>query len=109
MLMLTLQRMSSAGFGGLQRLYGLNGAQQIRASHVVVVGIGGVGSWAAERPWPCGVGRLTLIDMDHIAPSNINRQISRAYAHHWRARCWPCKSALPAFIQAAKLLRLMIL
>ena len=62
-------------FGGLQRLYGLNGAQQIRASHVVVVGIGGVGSWAAEALARSGVGRLTLIDMDHIAPSNINRQI----------------------------------
>lgn len=62
-------------FGGLQRLYGLNGAQQIRASHVVVVGIGGVGSWSAEALARSGVGRLTLIDMDHIAPSNINRQI----------------------------------
>ncbi len=62
-------------FGGLQRLYGLNGAQQIRASHVAVVGIGGVGSWAAEALARSGVGRLTLIDMDHIAPSNINRQI----------------------------------
>jgi tRNA A37 threonylcarbamoyladenosine dehydratase len=62
-------------FGGLQRLYGLQGAHNIRRAHVVVVGIGGVGSWAAEALARSGVARLTLIDMDHIAESNINRQI----------------------------------
>ncbi len=62
-------------FGGLQRLYGVAGAQRIGMAHVVVVGIGGVGSWAAEGLARSGVGRLTLIDMDHVAESNINRQI----------------------------------
>jgi tRNA threonylcarbamoyladenosine dehydratase len=62
-------------FGGLQRLYGLIGAGQIRRAHVVVVGIGGVGSWAAEALARSGVARLTLVDMDHITESNINRQI----------------------------------
>ena len=62
-------------FGGLQRLYGLSGAQRIRQAHVVVVGLGGVGSWSAEALARSGVGRLTLIDMDHISESNINRQI----------------------------------
>jgi len=62
-------------FGGLQRLYGVQGAAQIRAAHVVVVGIGGVGSWTAEALARSGVARLTLIDMDHIAESNVNRQI----------------------------------
>lgn len=62
-------------FGGLARLYGTDGAQKIRAAHVVVVGLGGVGSWAAEALARSGVARLTLIDMDHIAESNINRQI----------------------------------
>ena len=62
-------------FGGLARLYGAEGAAQIRAAHVVVVGIGGVGSWAAEALARSGVARLTLIDLDHIAESNINRQI----------------------------------
>lgn len=62
-------------FGGLARLYGASGAQKIRSSHVVVVGIGGVGSWAAEALARSGVARLTLIDLDHIAESNINRQI----------------------------------
>ena len=62
-------------FGGLARLYGAQGAQRIRAAHVVVVGIGGVGSWAAEALARSGVARLTLIDLDHVAESNINRQI----------------------------------
>lgn len=62
-------------FGGLARLYGVAGAQKIRAAHGVVVGLGGVGSWAAEALARSGVARLTLIDLDHIAESNINRQI----------------------------------
>lgn len=62
-------------FGGLERLYGVDGARAIRAAHVVVVGLGGVGSWAAEALARSGVGRLTLVDLDHIAESNINRQI----------------------------------
>ena len=66
---------STRRFGGLQRLYGVLGAERIRQAHVVVVGIGGVGSWAAEALARSGVARLTLIDMDHISVSNINRQI----------------------------------
>ena len=62
-------------FGSLARLYGAEGAAKIRAAHVVVVGLGGVGSWAAEALARSGVARLTLIDLDHIAESNINRQI----------------------------------
>ena len=62
-------------FGALDRLYGVVAAQKIRAAHVVVVGIGGVGSWSAEALARSGVGRLTLIDLDHVAESNINRQV----------------------------------
>jgi len=62
-------------FGGLERLYGMDGAAAIRRAHVAVVGIGGVGSWAAEALARSGVGRLTLIDLDHVAESNINRQV----------------------------------
>ncbi|MEI7976558.1 MAG: tRNA threonylcarbamoyladenosine dehydratase [Betaproteobacteria bacterium] len=66
---------SSRRFGGMARLYGLSGADQIACSHVLIVGIGGVGSWIAEALARSGVGELTLVDMDHIAESNINRQI----------------------------------
>lgn len=62
-------------FGGLERLYGVDGAGAIRSSHVAVIGIGGVGSWAAEALARSGVGELTLIDLDHVAESNINRQV----------------------------------
>jgi tRNA A37 threonylcarbamoyladenosine dehydratase len=62
-------------FGGLERLYGMQGAAAIRAAHVVVAGIGGVGSWAVEALARSGIGALTLIDLDHIAESNINRQV----------------------------------
>jgi len=62
-------------FGGLDRLYGVSGADRIRSAHVVVVGVGGVGSWTVEALARSGVGRLTLIDLDHVAESNINRQI----------------------------------
>ena len=62
-------------FGGLDRLYGVTGATHIKNAHVAVVGVGGVGSWAVEALARSGVGKLTLIDFDHIAESNINRQI----------------------------------
>lgn len=62
-------------FSGLERLYGVQPHSAIRNAHVVVVGIGGVGSWAVEALARSGVGKLTLIDMDHIAESNINRQV----------------------------------
>jgi tRNA A37 threonylcarbamoyladenosine dehydratase len=62
-------------FGGMQRLFGVAPAARIAASHVAVIGIGGVGSWSAEALARSGVGRLTLIDLDHVAESNINRQV----------------------------------
>jgi tRNA A37 threonylcarbamoyladenosine dehydratase len=62
-------------FGGLERLYGIEGAAHIRDAHVAVVGVGGVGSWAAEALARSAVGEITLIDLDHVAESNINRQI----------------------------------
>ena len=66
---------SDRRFGGMARLYGVEGAASIAKSHTVIVGVGGVGSWAAESLARSGVGEMTLIDMDHVAESNINRQI----------------------------------
>ena len=62
-------------FGGLRRLYGDTAYDRIRAARIAVVGVGGVGSWAAEALARSGVAELTLIDLDHVAESNINRQV----------------------------------
>jgi tRNA threonylcarbamoyladenosine dehydratase len=62
-------------FGGLRRLWGNAAYGRIRAARVAVVGIGGVGSWAAEALARCGVAEIVLFDLDHVAESNINRQI----------------------------------
>jgi tRNA A37 threonylcarbamoyladenosine dehydratase len=62
-------------FGGLERLYGNGARLALHRSHVAVVGVGGVGSWSAEALARSGVGNLTLIDFDHVALSNVNRQI----------------------------------
>lgn len=62
-------------FGGIVRLYGAEAAAWLREAHFCVVGIGGVGSWAAEALARSGVGRLTLIDFDEVCETNINRQV----------------------------------
>jgi tRNA A37 threonylcarbamoyladenosine dehydratase len=61
-------------FGGIQRLYGAQALKRLQQAHVTVVGLGGVGSWAAEALVRSGVGQLKLIDLDHVAESNLNRQ-----------------------------------
>lgn len=62
-------------FGGLRRLYGAAGYERLRQGRVAVVGLGGVGSWAAEALARSGVARLALFDLDQVAESNINRQV----------------------------------
>ncbi|MCD6679650.1 MAG: tRNA threonylcarbamoyladenosine dehydratase [Burkholderiaceae bacterium] len=62
-------------FGGVARLYGDAALDALGQAHVCVVGVGGVGSWAAEALARSGVGCLTLIDADHVAESNVNRQV----------------------------------
>ncbi|CAM3134690.1 tRNA cyclic N6-threonylcarbamoyladenosine(37) synthase TcdA [Vibrio rarus] len=62
-------------FGGTRRLYGNSEVEILRAAHVCVIGIGGVGSWAVEALARSGIGELTLIDMDDVCVTNINRQI----------------------------------
>jgi tRNA A37 threonylcarbamoyladenosine dehydratase len=62
-------------FGGIARLYGERALERFRAAHVCVIGVGGVGSWIVEALARSAVGRLTLIDLDNVAESNINRQI----------------------------------
>ncbi|WP_067515081.1 tRNA cyclic N6-threonylcarbamoyladenosine(37) synthase TcdA [Endozoicomonas ascidiicola] len=62
-------------FGGIQRLYGVDAVNKLSKSHVCVIGIGGVGSWAAEALARTAVGKITLIDLDDICITNTNRQL----------------------------------
>ena len=62
-------------FGGIARLYGLDGLARLQAAHVAVVGIGGVGSWAAEALARSGVGEISLFDLDDVCITNTNRQV----------------------------------
>ncbi|MDD5035968.1 MAG: ThiF family adenylyltransferase, partial [Methylococcaceae bacterium] len=65
----------SRRFGGIERLYGKKGLEAFENAHVCVIGIGGVGSWAAEALARSAIGQITLIDLDNVAESNVNRQI----------------------------------
>lgn len=62
-------------FAGVEKIYGDEAFRQYEHSHVMVIGIGGVGSWAVEALARTGIAELTLVDMDVIAASNINRQL----------------------------------
>ena len=84
-------------FAALARLYGVTGAERIYEAHVAVVGIGGVGSWAAEALARSGVARLTLIDLDHVAESNINRQIHAVLATVGQAKVLAMRDRIHSF------------
>lgn len=62
-------------FGGIARLYGQAGLARFRSAHVCVVGVGGVGSWVVEALARSAIGHITMIDLDNLAESNVNRQI----------------------------------
>lgn len=62
-------------FGALSRLYGDEGFARLQSSHIAVIGLGGVGSWVVEALARSGIGEMTLIDMDEVCLSNVNRQI----------------------------------
>jgi tRNA threonylcarbamoyladenosine dehydratase len=64
-----------ARFGGILRLYGRDGQERLRRGHVCVIGVGGVGSWAVEALARTGIGALTLVDLDDVCISNVNRQL----------------------------------
>lgn len=62
-------------FGGIGRLYGAAALPRLRAAHVCVVGVGGVGSWVVEGLARSGIGALTLVDLDDVCVTNVNRQL----------------------------------
>ncbi|WP_394782332.1 tRNA cyclic N6-threonylcarbamoyladenosine(37) synthase TcdA [Undibacterium sp.] len=62
-------------FGGIARLYGDAAFARFQAAHICVIGVGGVGSWVVEALARSAIGRITMIDLDNVSESNINRQI----------------------------------
>ena len=62
-------------FGGIARLYGAQGLERFKQAHICVIGVGGVGSWVVEALARSAIGAITMIDLDNVAESNINRQI----------------------------------
>jgi len=84
-------------FSALDRLYGVSAAERIRGAHVAVVGMGGVGSWAVEALARSGVAHITLFDMDHVAESNINRQIQATNATLGQAKVLAMRERVHSF------------
>ena len=93
----TLIVVGSRAFGGVERLYGSTAFARIRAAHAVIVGIGGVGSWAAEALARSGIGRITLIDLDVVAESNINRQAHATMANLGRNKVDAMRDRIVSF------------
>jgi tRNA A37 threonylcarbamoyladenosine dehydratase len=62
-------------FGGIARLYGASALQRFRQAHICVIGVGGVGSWVVEALARSAIGQITMIDLDHLSESNVNRQL----------------------------------
>jgi tRNA A37 threonylcarbamoyladenosine dehydratase len=73
-------------FGGVARVYGDAAVARFAQARIVVVGLGGVGSWAAEALARSAIGHLTLVDLDHVAESNVNRQIHAVEANFGKAK-----------------------
>jgi len=67
--------MAERAFSGIERLFGANTFEKFQQRHLCIIGVGGVGSWAVEALARSAIGQLTLIDLDHISESNINRQL----------------------------------
>lgn len=83
-------------FAGIARLYGTAALQRFQRAHIAVVGVGGVGSWAAEALARSAIGRITLIDLDMVAESNVNRQVHALDGEFGKAKV----SAMARRIQA---------
>lgn len=94
-------------FGGIARLYGLPAAEALTAARVAVVGIGGVGSWAAEALARSGVGTIILLDMDELCITNTNRQIHALNGTYGQAKVKVMAERLRLINPAVQVLPLM--
>ena len=91
-------------FGGIARLYGEAALIRFASSHICIIGIGGVGSWVAEALARSAVGALTLIDLDHIAESNVNRQIHALEGQFGRAKTEAMQERIEAINPACRVI-----
>jgi len=89
-------------FAGVERLYGAGSVDRLSQRHVCVIGIGGVGSWAAEALARSGVGHLTLIDADDICVSNTNRQLHALDGEYGKSKVKVIEARLRAINPAIK-------
>ena len=89
-------------FGGITRLYGEAALSLFASAHICIIGIGGVGSWAAEALARSALGALTLIDLDHIAESNVNRQIHALEGQFGRAKTEAMRERIEAINPACR-------
>lgn len=92
----TIPTIPGRRFAGIARLYGEAAFEKFCRAHICVIGIGGVGTWAAEALARSGIGEMTLIDLDNIAESNTNRQIHALGDEFGRAKV----SAMAARLRA---------
>jgi len=90
-------------FGGIERLLGRQGLANIASSHVIVLGIGGVGSWCAEALVRSGLGEITLVDPDEICITNINRQLLATTKNVGQAKVMALKERLLAISPECKI------
>lgn len=84
-------------FGGIARLYGTAAMGKIREARVLIIGIGGVGSWVAEALARTGLGHMTLVDLDDVCVTNINRQIHAVNATVGKFKVDVMKERVAAF------------
>lgn len=74
-------------FGGIARLYGAAALEKLVTAHVAIIGVGGVGSWTAEALIRSGIGRLTLVDLDDVCVTNVNRQLPALDGEIGKSKC----------------------
>ncbi|MCE9633105.1 MAG: tRNA cyclic N6-threonylcarbamoyladenosine(37) synthase TcdA [Methylophilales bacterium] len=91
-------------FGGVERLYGASALGRFQAAHVCVIGVGGVGSWAAEALARSAIGRITLIDLDNISESNTNRQIHALGDEYGKAKVTAMRERILAINPACEVI-----
>ena len=74
-------------FNGLSKLYGKSKLNLFKESHIAIIGLGGVGSWVVEALARSGIGKITLIDLDEVCLSNVNRQVQALSQTIGQSKC----------------------